>query len=369
MLSQSRRRGGACSAHRLLKVGADLFPSLKILATGSSTLAASRKFRDTLTGRKHSVHLVPVLFEELPAFGGVALAKRLLHGGLPEVLLADTRQPAFYREWTDSFFARDVQRLFGFRDVNRFSAFFEYVCRRSGGQLEIATAARDLAISRPTVESHLRALEITHAATSVRPFFGSGRHEIVKAPKVYAFDTGFVSWARGWDPLRPDNSYPQGLNFVVSPAGDPAHVRRFGALEVRVVTPTGLGLHDVGDSETSAILARIVAAGSHGRNPRPLGSRQPAVHGQPLLAEDTRTCSSTRCCSSSPAGKIHSSLRRFVQYNGAGARLGKDVRSHHARSECAGRAGDNPRPSHLGRARRQSRCQWHDPSTNRAGIA
>jgi len=37
---------------RLLKVGADAFPKLKILATGSSTLAASRKFRDTLTGRK-----------------------------------------------------------------------------------------------------------------------------------------------------------------------------------------------------------------------------------------------------------------------------------------------------------------------------
>jgi predicted AAA+ superfamily ATPase len=35
---------------RLLKIGADGFPKLKILATGSSTLAAGRKFRDTLTG-------------------------------------------------------------------------------------------------------------------------------------------------------------------------------------------------------------------------------------------------------------------------------------------------------------------------------
>src|SRR5688572_22125787 len=52
---------------RLLKIGADLFPKLKILATGSSTVAASRKFRDTLTGRKRVVHLVPVLWEELAA--------------------------------------------------------------------------------------------------------------------------------------------------------------------------------------------------------------------------------------------------------------------------------------------------------------
>ena len=45
---------------RVLKIGADAFPQLKILATGSSTLAATRKFRDSLTGRKRHVHLVPV---------------------------------------------------------------------------------------------------------------------------------------------------------------------------------------------------------------------------------------------------------------------------------------------------------------------
>jgi hypothetical protein len=39
------------------------------LATGSSTLAASKKFRDTLTGRKRQLRFVPVLTGELEAFG------------------------------------------------------------------------------------------------------------------------------------------------------------------------------------------------------------------------------------------------------------------------------------------------------------
>jgi predicted AAA+ superfamily ATPase len=52
----------------VLKIGADLFPELKIIATGSSTLAASRKFKDTLTGRKRVVRLTPALWDELPAF-------------------------------------------------------------------------------------------------------------------------------------------------------------------------------------------------------------------------------------------------------------------------------------------------------------
>ncbi len=190
---------------RLLKIGADLFPHLRILATGSSTLAASRKFSDTLTGRKRTVHLLPILLDELSNFGGVSLQKRLLHGGLPPALLTEAKQPAFYREWMDSFFARDIQRLFGFRDMNRFNTLFEYVMRQSGGLLELSKTASAVGISRPTVESHLRALEITHAVTLVRPFFGGGRNEIVKMSKCYAFDTGFISFARGWDPLRPDD--------------------------------------------------------------------------------------------------------------------------------------------------------------------
>ena len=189
---------------RLLKIGADAFPKLKILATGSSTLAASKKFRDTLTGRKRTVHLLPVLWGEVPAFG-VPLSRRLFHGGLPPALLADSKQPAFYREWMDSYFARDIQRLFGFRDMNRFNALLEYVMRQSGGQLEVTRTATALGITRATVEAHLRALEITNAVTLVRPFHGGGQNELVKMPKIYAFDSGFVSFVRGWDPLRSED--------------------------------------------------------------------------------------------------------------------------------------------------------------------
>jgi predicted AAA+ superfamily ATPase len=164
---------------RVLKIAADEFPKLRVLATGSSTLAASKKFRDTLTGRKRLVHLVPVRPGELPAFGAT-LEKRLYHGGLPPALLAEAKPGAFYREWLDSFFARDIQ-------------------------LETTRTASALGISRPTVESHLSALEITQALTLARPFHGGGQAEIVRQPKAYAFDTGFVSFARGWDPLRPED--------------------------------------------------------------------------------------------------------------------------------------------------------------------
>jgi hypothetical protein len=189
---------------RVLKIGADLFPRLHIIATGSSTLAASRRFKDTLTGRKRLVRLTPVLWNELGSFK-TSLMKRLYHGGLPQALLPDAKPMGFYSEWMDSFYSRDIQRLFAFRNPEKFHALFEYLLRQSGGQFEATRTASALGLSRPTVESHLRALETTHAVTLVRPFFGGGQKEIIKMPKIYGFDTGFVSFSRGWDPLRPDD--------------------------------------------------------------------------------------------------------------------------------------------------------------------
>ncbi len=190
---------------RVLKIGADLFPRLKILATGSSTLAASRKFRDTLTGRKRLVHLLPVLWTELEAFSCKDVARRLFQGGLPPALLAGSKNFSFYREWLDSFFARDIQKLFPFRNIEKFNSLLEYLLKQSGGQIETSRIASALKISRLTVENHLRALEVTHAITLVRPFFGGGQKEVVKMPKVYGFDTGFITFVRGWDPLRPQD--------------------------------------------------------------------------------------------------------------------------------------------------------------------
>jgi hypothetical protein len=230
---------------RVLKVGADGFPHLRILATGSSTLAAGRKFRDTLTGRKRTVHLTPVLWDELAAFGGATLLKRLYHGGMPEALLSETKKPGYYREWMDSFFSRDIQRLFAFRDPDKFNALFEFVMKQSGGLLEITRTAGALGISRPTVESHLRALEATHAVSLLRPFFGGGQREIVKMPKVFAFDTGFVSFSRGWDPLRPEDHGQLWEHLVLEFLQARAHDRRIqywrdaSGREVDFVIPRG----------------------------------------------------------------------------------------------------------------------------------
>lgn len=191
---------------RLLKIAADEFPHLKVLATGSSTLAATRKFSDTLAGRKRAIHLCPVLWEECTEpFGVPDLDRRLLHGGLPELLLAASKDPAFLNEWIDSFYARDILELFGIRNRQGFLALFRLLLRQSGGQLDYSQLADLSEMSRVTVKAHIEAMQIAHVVHLLRPFHGGGKREIVSRPKCYAFDTGFVTFEKGWDPIRADD--------------------------------------------------------------------------------------------------------------------------------------------------------------------
>ena len=73
---------------QILKIAADHFPTTRIVATGSSTLGSSARFKDTLTGRKAEVWLTPMCEADRAAFPHPDLARRLLRGGLPSWFLA-----------------------------------------------------------------------------------------------------------------------------------------------------------------------------------------------------------------------------------------------------------------------------------------
>jgi predicted AAA+ superfamily ATPase len=75
----------------------------------------------------------------------------------------------------------------------------------SGGMFEISNYTTPCEVSRPTIESYLNVLAETFVVHIVRPFSTHKASEIVKAPKVYGFDTGFVCYAKGRGELRAED--------------------------------------------------------------------------------------------------------------------------------------------------------------------
>lgn len=187
---------------QLLKIGADHYPDTRILATGSSTLGASAKFRDTLAGRKAEIWLTPMNASDLEAFDRQGLRHRFLHGGLPPFFLAAKLPERDFQEWMDAYWAKDIQELFRLERRHSFQKFVELLMAGSGGMFEATRYARPCEVSRTTISNYLAVLEATFVAHVVRPFNTHRPTEIVSAPKVYGFDTGFVCYYRGWHDLR-----------------------------------------------------------------------------------------------------------------------------------------------------------------------
>jgi len=201
---------------QLLKIAADHYPQVRILATGSSTLGASSKFKDTLAGRKRDIWLTPMCLDDLEDANRTDLRHRFLYGGLPPFFLAKTVPERDFQEWMDAFWAKDIQELFRLERRSSFQRFFELVMAQSGGIFEATRFASPCEVSRSTIGNYLKVLEATFVVHVIRPFSTHRPTEIVAAPKVYGFDTGFVCYYRGWQQLRPEDLGIMWEHFVLN---------------------------------------------------------------------------------------------------------------------------------------------------------
>jgi uncharacterized protein len=189
----------------LLKIAADHYPTTRLVATGSSTLGASSRFRDTLSGRKADVWLTPMVAQDLEDFGAESLDARFLKGGLPPFFLSKESGERPFQEWLDAFWARDILELFRLERRSSFLRFAELLFSQSGGIFEASRFAAPCEVSRTTIANYLAVLEATYVVHLLRPWSTRASSEIVAAPKVFAFDTGFVCAFRGIAELRAED--------------------------------------------------------------------------------------------------------------------------------------------------------------------
>jgi predicted AAA+ superfamily ATPase len=154
----------------LLKIAADHYPDVRILATGSSTLGSSAKFRDTLAGRKAELWLTPMIGADLVDFAQTDLEHRFLHGGLPPFFLENDLPEREFQEWMDAYWAKDIQELFRLERRYSFQKFAELLMTQSGGVFEATRFARPCEVSRTTISNYLAVLEATFVVHVLRPF-------------------------------------------------------------------------------------------------------------------------------------------------------------------------------------------------------
>jgi predicted AAA+ superfamily ATPase len=146
----------------------------------------------------------------------LSLSRRFLRGGLPPFFLAKQVRERDFQEWLDAYWAKDIQELFRLERRSSFQRFAELLMAQSGGIFDAVRFAHSCAVSHTTIANYLSVLEATYVAHVVRPFSTHRPTEIVAAPKVYGFDTGFVCYFRGWHALRPQDLGALWEHFVLN---------------------------------------------------------------------------------------------------------------------------------------------------------
>jgi predicted AAA+ superfamily ATPase len=146
-----------------------------------------------------------MMSQDLIDFGNQDLLHRFFRGGLPPFFLSPDFPERDFQEWIDSYWAKDIQELFRLERRHSFQRFMELLFFQSGGLFEATRFAGPCEVSRSTISNYLSVLESTWVVHVIHPFSTRRSVEIISAPKVYGFDTGFVCYFRGWHQLREDD--------------------------------------------------------------------------------------------------------------------------------------------------------------------
>lgn len=105
---------------------------------------------------------------------------------------------SYYASYVQTFLQRDVMKLL---QINDEIVFFRFLCAaagQTGKMINYAELAKAAEISAPTAKQWIKTLEAAGIIYLLQPFMPPGAKYIVKAPKLYFFDTGLAAYLTRW---------------------------------------------------------------------------------------------------------------------------------------------------------------------------
>jgi len=120
-------------------------------------------------------------------------------GGYPRVVLATTEQEKaeILREIYESYLEKDIRLLLKIEKEYAFANLVKIIAAQVGNLVNRAELSSTLGLTEKTIERYLYLLEKTFVINLVRPFYRNIRKELVKSPKIYFVDPGFLYIAQG----------------------------------------------------------------------------------------------------------------------------------------------------------------------------
>lgn len=171
----------------------------QFVLTGSQQFDLLAQITQSLAGRVGLVQLLPFAYPELKAAGvGPSDLNRLLWQGLyPPVLDREIDPTVWYANYVMTYVERDVRRFLEVRNLSQFQRFLRMCAARNGQLLNLSSLGSDCGISHVTARSWLSILEACYILHLLQPHHANFGKRLVKAPKLYFYDTGLAAYLQG----------------------------------------------------------------------------------------------------------------------------------------------------------------------------
>jgi len=172
-----------------------------ILITGSARLDAFRQSGESLAGRYFSYRLHPLSVREVrdavPPREALMLLNRL--GGFPEPFLSgsDAEAARWRNQYYTDLIREDILEFSRIHEIKAIRLLVELLRERVGSPLSFTSIAEDLQIAPNTVRKYVDILESLCIIFLVRPFHANIARAVLKEPKAYFFDSGYVKGDEG----------------------------------------------------------------------------------------------------------------------------------------------------------------------------
>ena len=170
-----------------------------IIVTGSAKLDTYRKTGESLAGRFFSFRLHPLDIKEISQFLKPTdlpkvLEKLIEVGGFPEPYLEGKLE--FYKRWKkshlDIILKQDLIDLENVRQIVSIETLIQLLRRSVGSTISYSSLARDLQCNDKTIKNWITLLENMYVCFRVFPLHKNIARSLIKAPKIYFYDSGQV---------------------------------------------------------------------------------------------------------------------------------------------------------------------------------
>lgn len=190
------------------------------ILSGSQSFLLNEKISQSLAGRVSVNHLLPFDITELPGIIDKNYLQLIHTGFYPRIYQHTINPNDFYPSYLQTYIERDIRTLKAVENLNTFTRFLSLCAGRTGQILNLTSLANDAGVSVNTVKSWLSLLETSYIIFLLKPYHNNFYKRVIKAPKLYFYDTGVVcSLLRINDEKALRNYHLYGAlfeNFVIS---------------------------------------------------------------------------------------------------------------------------------------------------------